>query len=383
MMHQKAWHSITLLAAAATVGAVMLTGMTSAASAAASAGPARSAPAPEVRGSWGAAREVPGTAALNQGGGAGTGSVSCAAAGDCAAGGSYTDSSGHTQAFVVSEVNGHWKTAIEVPGTAALSQGGTAEVTSVSCASAGDCSAGGDYSGAAGQQAFVASEVNGHWKTAIEVPGTAGLNKAGVAYVYSVSCAPAGDCGAVGYYTDSSGDGRPFVASGARGVWGKAIEVPGIASLTQDFADSTATSVSCASAGDCTAGGVATKGDIQQVFVVSEVGGTWGKAAELPGSVALNQGGDADITAVSCAWADHCSAGGWYLDSAGDYQAFVASQSHGSWGAAIEVPGTPALNAGADGPASSLSCSPAGDCGMGGSYKDSAGATQAWVDTRP
>ncbi len=50
--------------------------------------------------------------------------MSCAAAGNCSAGGHYTDSSGHFQAFVVSQVNGTWHTAIEVPGTAALNQGG-------------------------------------------------------------------------------------------------------------------------------------------------------------------------------------------------------------------------------------------------------------------
>ena len=71
--------------------------------------------------------------------------MSCASAGNCSAGGYYTDSSGHQQAFVVSEVNGTWRNAMEVPGTAALNKGGDAQVTSVSCASAGNCSAGGCY----------------------------------------------------------------------------------------------------------------------------------------------------------------------------------------------------------------------------------------------
>ena len=54
-------------------------------------------------GTWGTAREVPGIACLNAGGGAGVGSVSCAPAGTCSAGGSYSDSSGHGQAFVASQ----------------------------------------------------------------------------------------------------------------------------------------------------------------------------------------------------------------------------------------------------------------------------------------
>src|SRR5258708_12280571 len=40
---------------------------------------------------------------------------------------------------------GTWRTAIEVPGSGALNKGGNAEVFSVSCASAGNCAAGGLY----------------------------------------------------------------------------------------------------------------------------------------------------------------------------------------------------------------------------------------------
>jgi hypothetical protein len=56
-----------------------------------------------LAGAWGTAAEVPGTAALNQGRFAGISSVSCAAAGSCSAGGDYRDGSGRFQAFVVSE----------------------------------------------------------------------------------------------------------------------------------------------------------------------------------------------------------------------------------------------------------------------------------------
>src|SRR3981081_2822529 len=67
---------------------------------------------------------------------------------------------------------GTWGSAEEVPGSAALNQGGTARIASVSCGTAGNCSAGGDYTGSAGrQEAFVADEVNGTWHRAREVPG--------------------------------------------------------------------------------------------------------------------------------------------------------------------------------------------------------------------
>lgn len=44
-------------------------------------------------------------------------SVSCASAGTCSAGGYYTDGSGHRQGFVVSQVSGTWGNGLKVPGT--------------------------------------------------------------------------------------------------------------------------------------------------------------------------------------------------------------------------------------------------------------------------
>jgi hypothetical protein len=85
--------------------------------------------------------------------------VSCASAGNCSAGGFYADSSNKEQAFVVSEVGGAWHKAIEVRGTAALNKGGQAHILSVSCTSAGHCSAGGTYADGSGViQAFVVSQ---------------------------------------------------------------------------------------------------------------------------------------------------------------------------------------------------------------------------------
>jgi hypothetical protein len=85
--------------------------------------------------------------------------VSCRLAGNCAAGGFYSDRSGHGQVFVVSERNGSWGKAIEVPGSGTLNKGGGAFIGSVSCASAGNCAAGGFYTdGTHRQQAFVVSQ---------------------------------------------------------------------------------------------------------------------------------------------------------------------------------------------------------------------------------
>src|SRR6266851_4763139 len=294
----------------------------------ATAGVARAAAGAVARaGTWRAAIEVPGTGGLNKGGNAAVISVSCASAGNCAAAGGYTDGSGHRQAFVASEGNGTWHAAIEVPGSAALNKGGGAGVLSVSCASAGNCAAAGGYKdGSRHRQAFVASETNGTWHAAIEVPGSAALNKGGFAGVLSVSCASAGNCTAGGYYNDLDNGGQAFVASERDGAWRKAIEVPGTAVLNSLGAE--VASGSCASAGNfAAAGGYNDGSGHRQAFVASDANGAWRTAIEVPGTGALNKGGGAGVLSVSCASAGGCAAGGSYTDRSGHQQAFVASQN--------------------------------------------------------
>jgi hypothetical protein len=330
---------------------------------------------------WGTAIEVPGTAALNHGNAEIT-SVSCASAGNCSAGGHYLDSSHHSQAFVVSQVNGTWRTGIEVPGIAALNLGGQAAVSSVSCASAGNCTAGGFYQDSSGsQQAFVVSQVNGTWHRAIEVPGIAALNQDGYAQISSVSCASAGNCSAGGQYQDSSDHFPAFVISQVNGTWHRAIEVPGMATLEQGGGDGI-TSVSCASADNCAAGGQYQDSSGQfRAFVVSQAHGTWGTAIEVPGTAAHRGGAGTD--SVSCASAGNCTAGGDYIDilsgGAGQAQAFVVSLVNGSWGRAKEVPGTAGLNQGGSAEVTSVSCPSVGNCSAGGGYADSSRHFQAFV----
>jgi hypothetical protein len=61
---------------------------------------------------------------------------------------------------VVDETNGTWGTAQQVPGTTPPFNAGSAAIASLSCASAGNCSAGGSYNNA-GQQGLVVGETSG------------------------------------------------------------------------------------------------------------------------------------------------------------------------------------------------------------------------------
>src|SRR5579862_3837835 len=106
---------------------------------------------------------------------------------------------------------------------------------------------------------------------------------------------------------------------------------------------------------------------------------SWGDATVLPGMAALNGGHYAIVNSVSCAAANNCTAGGTYDDGSAKAQAFVADETDGSWGTAIEVPGTAALNSDGYAALNSVSCTAAGSCAAGGSYADSSDDSQAFV----
>jgi hypothetical protein len=376
------------------------------------------AAAPRVN--WGTAAEVPGLGALNAGGSAAVNVVSCWRAGDCAAGGFYADAARHQQAFVVTEHDGVWGLAEEVPGTAALNgdtSASSAQVSALSCAPSGYCAAAGDYDSGGVQQVFVVSETQGQWGTAREIPGVGKLNVGGYAWVDAVSCPSAGNCGAGGAYqtpvpqgTPIGQDSQAFVVSESKGRWSKAEEVPGMQAVSPPpFQVNYVRSMSCRSAGNCTAAGVWNAGPNGSPkygqdggFVVSEVKGRWqhlqlpthgggdsllscsrvGDCLATAGSSAVTQTrgrwgkvhnfaslqGD-DISAVSCPSPGDCTVGGFLGYSDDDYggynNAFVLAERDGHWRKVYDLTGVAGdqLNA----PFSALSCASPGNCGAGGS----------------
>jgi hypothetical protein len=426
-------------------------------------------------GRWGQAIELPGIAALSKGGSAQVTSISCAARGTCAVGGWYTDRSRRQQAFAADEVGRRWHATRQVPGTAALSTGGSAQVTAVSCGSAGNCAAAGSVSG----RAFVADEVNGTWHAAqlVRAAGTGTFIG-----IESLSCPSAGNCSAIGTAASGPAAGLEYAVSEVRGRWQVAREMPGVAALAggaelgsslscaspgncaagfsyilgpgdiEPFIDGQAggrwqsaetppgwtdggwiNSVSCAAPGNCAAAGLngyATVEGIGQATVASEVHGRWRDAEQVPGTA--GSGGRSELTAVSCPspgtcagggytgagafvvaeiagrWraarqvqappdaiagfsgaitrlscssAGNCAAVGSYQNKAGS-QVFVIDEINGRWGRARQVPGSASLNAGGNAAITALSCARGGGCAAGGSYKDSSGRTQAFVVTR-
>ena len=221
-----------------------------------------------------------------------------------------------------------WSHAAQAPGIDTLDHSGAGALEAVACPAKGACTAVGFYTtGAGAGQAFTATMANGKWGPAVEVPGSAALNKGGFAELSSVSCPTAGNCSAGGSYAASNAATQPLVVTEKNGTWGKAIEVPGSATLNTGK-NMVVTDLSCVSPGKCSAtGDFHTSLHSEGIWVASQKGGAWGQAGTIPGLSGLATGGQAEVNGLPCATSGSCGLVGDYITMTGSQQPFVVSGS--------------------------------------------------------
>ncbi len=311
-------------------------------------------------------------------------SVSCASAGDCSAVGNYVDSSGQ-QGLLLSESGGTWSTGVKATLPADAGSDPGVHLTSVSCASAGDCSAVGDYIDSSGdRQGLLLSESGGTWSTGVKATPPADAGPDPHVSLYSVSCASAGDCSAVGNYFDvgdaeSSGYQQGLLLSESGGTWSTGVKatLSADAAVAPDDPYANLFSVSCASAGDCSAvGNYFDSSGDRQGLLLSESGGSWSTGVKATPPAGAAANPDAYPASVSCASAGNCSAVGSYYDSSVHRQGLLLSESGGSWSTGVKA--TLPAEAGFNPYAylPSVSCASAGNCSAVGYDADSSGYEQ-------
>ena len=176
--------------------------------------------------------------------------VSCPSAGNCSAVGGYVDKSGHSQGLLLAETGGTWATGVKAPLPANMGTNPEAEITSVSCASAGNCTVVGDYADSANRfQGVLLTETAGVFVTGVEASLPADAATQPSAFVDWVSCGSPGNCTAVGGYTDSSNHFQGVLLTKTAGSWAPGVQAP----LPADAAANpnvSPNSISCASPGD-------------------------------------------------------------------------------------------------------------------------------------
>jgi hypothetical protein len=144
----------------------------------------------------------------------------------------------------------------------------------------------------------------------VSTPATRAKSEGGIT---SVSCAPGGYCAAVGFYQTPAEKWAAYVTTGTNGDFGR-IQPFNLSGIKQFIPPSPVSGlVSCPSAGNCVAVGTYTDtNNAEQPFAVSEKDGTWGKAQSIPDLKAVSGDLDAEAFSLACASASNCVVGGQY-----------------------------------------------------------------------
>ncbi|HXW72703.1 MAG TPA: putative Ig domain-containing protein [Methylocella sp.] len=220
------------------------------------------------------------------------GALSCFSAGNCVAGGQYTDTNFNSQPMITTETNGVWSPAIELtlPANAATAQSAqNGFLANLVCFRPGSCTAGGGYNDINGNaQPAVFNQTHGVWTQGFELilpanaataPGTQS------AYLNGFNCTSRGNCFGYSAYNDLNGNGQPLVIAETGGVWTQGVEppLPANAATAPGAQNANINGASCTSPGVCVAVGQYTDNNgFQQPMAYTTVPALSIETANLP-----------------------------------------------------------------------------------------------------
>lgn len=311
----------------------------------------------EVNGTWSGDEEVGSTTSD-------VWSVVTCSAGGCTVVGNYLDGSTE-EPVAISESGGTWGSQVDLVADGTTLDSGY--FSGVSCTSYGNCVAVGAYgrSTSSSRTGFANIETNGTWSDSLTEMA---LNLADQgegdpdfkAVGSIVGCSPT-MCTVTGEWETATATDEPYIETETGGTWSNAT----VWDLSSSYLYGDLGAISCTSDGDCAAGGYAqgdsTSPNTSVPVAMSETDGTWSAPTVL-----VAAGGE--VSSLSCTSAGNCLAGGYYLNLS-EY-AFVATETNGTWSAAVDV----APASAADSNVSAVSCSSAGNCVATGQYLTSTGS---------
>ncbi len=295
--------------------------------------------------------------------------LSCISAGNCWAAGNYAAPDGLAPSVFYHLSGGKWTdTTAPVPTGAVIK--GPVEIYNLTCTKHGRCVAVGDYydrlasdSSDGDSQALIETEQNGVWK-AITAPLPGNADKHPQAALFSVSCPKISACVAVGTY-GSHGNQVPMIEERSGSGW-KVFEAPlpnGALAGNDSFLDS----IACTSPGVCTAAGDYAGPSNLGGLIVQDNHGVWTATG-----VTVN--GDLNFDAVACPAASHCLTVGEEYKNSGATVPFAAVQSGTKWTQVVlPLPTGVKPNNFTDMLFAGLSCSSAHQCVAAGNYLNNNG----------
>lgn len=243
----------------------------------------------------------------------------------------------------VTESSGTWGTPVRLSLPAGA---GAADVNDVACVDSGDCVAVGGYKTTKTGLPYAATESSGTWGAGSEIEPPAG-DVGGE--LTSVWCASVGNCVATGF---ALGTGSPeikmFAVTEASGTWATAVTLPAIASTFLAIP----VSMSCTDVDDCTliadqltlTGGATT-------LVWTETSGNWASPTTVPSPHGYGFIG----YSVVCPTSTTCLAVGG-LDVGENAYPASATETSGVWATAVRIPAPKLAPTYPQGAFTSLSC---------------------------
>jgi len=247
--------------------------------------------------------------------GGGASVISCASAGNCAMGGSYTAKvvephgpAYRSEGWVATKHAGVWRPATRVQLPAGADTGYSSfGIRGMSCPSARNCTAVGHYGG----EGLILTERHGVWLRGTKAP------QPSAARSRSLSCADPNDCADVTY--------NGWLVTERHGKWNasklvlpRKTKAPGGVSLNQ---------VSCPSRGNCVAIGFYLSHGKTNGLIDIERRGKWQRAirASLPKNAAKATRQHGGLDSISCPSTNHCTTVGTYTDRAGKTQGLIVN----------------------------------------------------------
>ena len=298
--------------------------------------------------------------------------VSCSSAGNCTAVGDYANGDGYNIPMTVSSTNGVWADAIPATFQSDFSGSAVSTFNVVSCSSAGNCMAGGTDYQAGG---FFTIATNGVWATAVVIPKVNALG--------GLSCTAPGSCTAAGSVVDSQNNVRAMTVTATNGAFAAPALVAIDPLLEPAYPYEALGAVSCTSPGNCTAVGAFYDGNYSsQPLLETSTNGVWAPPVAMTyQSDLVHTPTGASLISVSCAAPHSCTAAGTSYGADGT-EAFTVTLSDGVWSPAVlaafapgvsQTPRADYFNA--------ISCSTPGNCTAVGDFTNINGNYPAMTQT--
>ena len=288
--------------------------------------------------------------------------VTCISASDCWAVGDYLTSGGTLQPLVAQYSGAGWSLVRSPDASTSPSD----YLSAVTCVSAVDCWATGVFTTSGNTSQTLIEQYTGTGWNLVRSPDTSTtLNN----YLSGVSCVSASDCWAVGNASTTGNANSQALAEQYRGTGWNIVASPIVSGTQDNYLDE----VTCISTVDCWAVGFSDSTQDYDQTLVEQYTGTGWSVASTPDTSATQ---DNFLTAVTCVTAADCWTVGEYLNSGGSDQTLVEQYTGTGWG----IVGSSDTSPTANDVLQSVACVSASNCWTAGATYPTVGPIQTLVE---